>query len=100
MSESHLDNMRSLFGTVGRSVSASVTASSLPRPRSRSYSARPQAIGDTIVVSDGMTPRRDEMGVDDGKVASVAPHQCDDPALYLDAVGWEDAGFVPFVTRL
>lgn len=39
-------------------------------------------------------------GLMTGSLPSVAPHQRDDPALYLDAVGWEDAGFMPFVTGL
>jgi hypothetical protein len=74
-------------------------ASSLRDRGSKFYSATP-TMGDTIIVPDGMAPQRDWMLVDNRKLPSIAPHQCDNPALNLDAVGRKDPGFMPFVTRL
>jgi hypothetical protein len=81
-------------------VTASATASSLPAPWIKvllrdphpsmirsSYPAACRHGGTKCVLMPGSSP-------------SVAPHQRDDPALYLDAVGWKDAGFMPFVTGL
>jgi hypothetical protein len=80
-------------------VSASAMTSS-PETQIQVLLRAPQPICETVAYQIARRYSGTRCGLMTESLSSVAPHQRDDPALHLDAIGGEDAGFMAFITRL